>query len=154
VSDRFSEGSSSAHPEVHEGGAERTTIPQRQNGLRLFAIIHYAARVFYVYMMRCRDGSLYVGHTDDLDKRLSEHRARKYCGYTAKRLPVELIFHDWFSSRRDAFAAEQQLKDWSRAKKLALADGDVDLLQRLSLRRMPQPESFLERGVGPSRTSG
>ena len=79
---------------------------------------------FHVYMLKCSDGSLYVGHTDDLDARLRAHRTRHYSGYTAKRLPVELIHSETFATRDDAFAAERQLKGWSRAKKLDLADGD------------------------------
>ena len=79
---------------------------------------------FYVYMLQCSDGSLYVGHTDDLDARLSAHRSRRYAGYTARRLPIRLIFSEPFNTRDEAFAAERQIKGWSRAKKLALARGE------------------------------
>ena len=75
---------------------------------------------FYVYMLQCSDGSLYVGHTEDLATRLSAHRDRRYSGYTAGRLPVRLVFSEPFDSRDEAFAAERQIKGWSRAKKLAL----------------------------------
>jgi predicted GIY-YIG superfamily endonuclease len=103
--------------------------------------------MFYVYMLRCRDNSLYIGHTDDLDRRLAEHRSRRFCGYTAKRLPVRLIWQDNFPTRDEAFAAERQIKGWSRGKKLALAQGDWELVQRLSLRRTPQPESYSRRSA-------
>ena len=89
---------------------------------------------FFVYILRCSDGSLYVGHTDDLDARLHAHRSRRYDGYTAKRQPVELIYSETFVTRDDAFAAEHQLKGWSRAKKLALADGDWAEVRRQALR--------------------
>ena len=85
----------------------------------------------YVYMLECSDGSLYVGHTDDLATRLSAHRSRRYAGYTARRLPVHLIFSEPFNTRDEAFAAEGQFKGWSRAKKLALAGGEWDLVVQL-----------------------
>ena len=87
---------------------------------------------FYVYMLECSDGSLYVGHTDDLATRLSAHRGRHYAGYTARRLPVHLIFSEPFNTRDEAFAAEGHIKGWSRAKKLALARGEWDLVVQLA----------------------
>jgi predicted GIY-YIG superfamily endonuclease len=47
---------------------------------------------FYVYILHCSDGSFYVGHTDNLEARLIAHRRRVFCGYTAKRLPVRLVY--------------------------------------------------------------
>ena len=87
---------------------------------------------FYVYMLQCSDASLYVGHTDDLATRLNAHRGRRYSGYTASRLPVRLVFSESFSTRDEAFAAERRIKGWSRAKKLALARGELDLLVQLA----------------------
>ncbi|MEX0684281.1 MAG: GIY-YIG nuclease family protein [Dehalococcoidia bacterium] len=100
---------------------------------------------FFVYMLLCSDQSLYVGHTDDLDLRLAKHRNRTYCGYTSKRLPVTLIFCETFSTREEALAAERQIKRWTRAKKLALADGDSTLLRRLALRHTRQPATYIPR---------
>ena len=88
-------------------------------------------------MLLCSDGSIYIGHTDNLDERLAKHRMRMYGGYTARRLPVRLIFSDWFYSRDEAFAAEYRLKKWSRAKKFALARGDIGMLKLLAGRRTP-----------------
>jgi len=87
---------------------------------------------FYVYMLECSDGSLYVGHTEDLTTRLSAHRSRRYSGYTARRLPVRLVFSEPFNSRDEALAAERQIKGWSRAKKLALKRGEWDSVVRLA----------------------
>jgi predicted GIY-YIG superfamily endonuclease len=100
---------------------------------------------FYVYMLECSDRSIYVGHTDDLELRLAKHRNRTYCGYTAKRLPVKLIYSESFSTREEALAAEQKVKGWTRAKKLALAAGDSVMLRRLSMRRSPQPDGYATR---------
>ena len=83
---------------------------------------------FYVYIVRCSDGSFYTGHTDDLEKRISEHQTPHYHCYTSNRLPIELIFHATFGSRDEAIAAERQIKGWSRAKKQALADNDFERL--------------------------
>ncbi len=87
---------------------------------------------FYTYLLRCSDGHFYVGHTDDLDMRLSQHQSGEIAGYTQKRRPVSLAWSEQFQSRDDAFAAERQIKGWSRAKKEALILGDWDLLQSLS----------------------
>jgi predicted GIY-YIG superfamily endonuclease len=87
---------------------------------------------FYVYMLRCVDGSIYTGHADNLEARLAAHRMRVFSGYTASRLPVRLIFQEQFATRDEAFARERQIKGWSRRKKLALASGDWAAMQRLS----------------------
>jgi putative endonuclease len=92
---------------------------------------------FYVYMLLCSDDSIYVGHSDDLETRLIAHRTRHFSGYTAKRLPVRLIFHEQFATREEAFAAERRIKGWSRAKKLALARGEWDSVVQLSAIRSP-----------------
>ncbi len=78
---------------------------------------------FYMYMLRCSDDSYYTGHTDELDKRVEQHNAGED-SYTKSRLPVELVFSESFGSRDQAFAAERQVKGWSRAKKEALIRGD------------------------------
>ncbi len=78
--------------------------------------------LFYVYILRCSDGSYYTGHTDNLEKRLSEHRIKKFDGYTSTRLPIALAFHQGFNSRDDARAAEHKIKTWNRLKKEVLIE--------------------------------
>jgi len=90
---------------------------------------------FYVYILECADGSLYTGHTDDLEARLAGHRDATFAGYTARRRPLRLVFQQEFATRDEAFAAERQIKGWSRAKKLALIRGDWDEVVRLARRR-------------------
>ncbi len=75
---------------------------------------------FYVYILRCKGGSYYVGHTDNLEKRLAEHQLGTFSGYTRIRRPVELLFAEPFASRQEAFERERQVKGWSRRKKEAL----------------------------------
>ena len=87
---------------------------------------------FYAYMLRCAGGSYYVGHTDDLDARIGAHQSGLVPGYTQKRRPVQLVWHQEFSEREHAFGAERQIKGWGRAKKEALIRGDWEGVQILS----------------------
>ncbi len=80
--------------------------------------------MYYVYILKCSDGSYYVGSTTDLDRRLWEHQNGLYKGYTSSRLPVELVFSSDFPTEHEAFVFERQVKGWSRAKKQALIRGD------------------------------
>jgi predicted GIY-YIG superfamily endonuclease len=90
---------------------------------------------FYVYMLRCSDCSYYTGHTDDLEKRLVEHNAGQYGGYTAERLPVELVFVQGFETRDEAFVAEHKIKKWTRIKKEALIQSHWERLKALSKKK-------------------
>ena len=58
---------------------------------------------FWTYMLRCSDGSYYVGHTDDIDVRLAQHQEGVLGGYTSTRRPVELVWSDRFPDRDSAF---------------------------------------------------
>jgi putative endonuclease len=87
----------------------------------------------FVYMLRCSDGSYYVGSTRaGLEQRINQHNAGYFGGYTAKRRPVTLVFHQEFQRITDAIAAERQLKGWSRAKKEALIRGDYAAIKALA----------------------
>lgn len=89
----------------------------------------------FVYMLRCADGSYYVGKTQDsLEGRIAQHQGGTYGGYTASRRPVELVWHQDFASFTDANAVERQLKGWGRAKKEALIRGDFRTVRRLASR--------------------
>jgi predicted GIY-YIG superfamily endonuclease len=78
---------------------------------------------FYAYMLRCSDGSYYIGHTDSLERRIAQHQHDELPGYTHKRRPVTLMWSQDFPSRIEALEAERQLKGWTRTKKEALAAG-------------------------------
>src|SRR3989442_1676337 len=88
---------------------------------------------FHVYILRCADGSYYVGHTDNLEKRISEHHRGEIPGYTHTRRPVALVFAHELQTRVEALERERQLKGWSRAKKEALIKANWHRLQRLTL---------------------
>ena len=89
--------------------------------------------IFYIYILKCRDGSYYTGHTDNLEMRLTQHEDRAFpdC-YTATRLPVELVYSQELTTREEALAAERQIKGWSRKKKEAMMRGDWDEVSRLA----------------------
>ena len=75
----------------------------------------------YVYLLRCRDGSLYCGWTDDLDKRVATHNAGKGARYTRARLPVVLVWHEAVANRSAALKRERAVKALTRTQKLRLA---------------------------------
>jgi putative endonuclease len=95
----------------------------------------------FAYMLHCSDGSLYVGSAtgDDLSKRIAEHNAGTYRGYTFTRRPVRLIWSEHFDRITDAIVAEPKIKGWSRAKKEALAKGDWGRIHDLAKRRSGRP---------------
>ena len=88
----------------------------------------------WFYILRCADGSYYVGtsRSQDLETRISQHNQGIFGGYTAKRRPVVLVCSAHFASIIDAIAYERQVKGWSRAKKEALIRGDLGALPGLS----------------------
>jgi predicted GIY-YIG superfamily endonuclease len=75
---------------------------------------------FYVYILRCSDGSFYTGHTDNLEERISSHCTGLIDGYTSRRRPVRLEFTEEFPTRIEASERERQIKGWLRKKKQAL----------------------------------
>ena len=89
----------------------------------------------YLYILHCADGSYYVGTTrNNLETRVSEHQAGSFDGYTARRRPIILVFHQYFERIEDAVAAERQIKGWRREKKEALIRGDYASLPLLARR--------------------
>lgn len=75
---------------------------------------------FYVYILRCADGTLYTGYTDDPERRARVHNAGKGAKYTRSRLPVELVYREALEDKSAALRREREIKKMSRAQKLAL----------------------------------
>jgi len=96
---------------------------------------------FWVYILCCADNSYYTGHTDDLEKQITEHQTGKYRGYTSTRLPVSLVFSQEFPTREQALVCERQIKGWSRKKKEALMRGDWAEVSRLARKGHPSTSS-------------
>lgn len=75
---------------------------------------------FYVYMLRCADGTLYTGYTDDPERRARVHNAGKGAKYTRSRLPVELVYRETLEDKSAALRREREIKRLTREQKLAL----------------------------------
>ena len=93
-----------------------------------------------MYMLRCSDGSYYVGSARDLDARMQQHAAGEVGAYTSRRMPVELVYVQEFGSVAEAFAAEKQVQGWSRAKREALIRGQQHRLPELSRKKWGSAE--------------
>jgi putative endonuclease len=85
----------------------------------------------WVYLLRCRDGSLYTGWTVDLERRLARHQAGVASRYTASRLPVELALALPMPDRPAARREEARIKRLPRTAKLALLSAAVGPSRRL-----------------------
>ncbi len=86
---------------------------------------------FWAYLLHCRGGVFYAGHTDDLDRRMAEHKSGLLPGFTQNMHPLELVWSQDFPTRHEALTAERRIKGWSRKKKLALIRNDRDAVPRL-----------------------
>jgi len=94
---------------------------------------------FWTYILRCSDGLYYTGHTDNPDRRIAQHQTRGYCDFTSRRLPVTLVWSEYFSTRLEALEAERIIGRWSRGKKEALIRGDWSMVSHLA---RPPKERF------------
>lgn len=90
---------------------------------------------FWAYMLHCRGGFYYTGHTDDLERRIAEHQSGTVGGFTADYLPAELAWSQEFVTHEEAKAAEKQIKGWSRAKKMALIRGNWDRVSKFARKK-------------------
>ncbi|MGL5575665.1 MAG: GIY-YIG nuclease family protein [Sarcina sp.] len=74
----------------------------------------------YIYILKCADGTLYTGWTNNLEKRVTTHNKGKGAKYTRARLPVELVYSEVFESKVDAQKREYAIKKLKRSEKLKL----------------------------------
>ena len=108
---------------------------------------------YWVYLLRCRDGSYYAGHSDNLEARLWQHREGLGCDWTSRRRPVELVWCEAAPTREEALAFERRIKGWTRAKKEALIAGDW---KRIGWLARPPHERFYQQApvsVRPERSA-
>lgn len=89
--------------------------------------------MYYVYILKCFDGLTYTGITNNISRRYEEHQKglNKNC-FTYKRRPLDLIFKQEFNDINQAIYFEKKIKNWSAKKKLALANGNFNMLQILA----------------------
>lgn len=104
----------------------------------------------WVYVLRCADGSYYVGSTGHLQARLWQHQSGRGAAYTKRRRPVELVWSHETERVVEAYALEKQIQNWSRAKREALIEGrfgDLPLLARGRTGWMKRDDA--DPGAGP-----
>ncbi len=92
-------------------------------------------KMWYIYILKCSDYSLYTGVTLDLQKRFKTHNNGNGGRYTRCRLPVSLIYSEPYLTKSEALKRELQIKGWSKGKKKALITGNVSKLQELSKKK-------------------
>ncbi len=102
----------------------------------------------WTYIVECADGSLYVGSTTDLDRRVSEHNLGLGAAYTRlrRRRPVKLVWAAEFRRVEDAFFYEKQIQGWGRAKRVALIEGRIRDLPDLASRPQRSSDSAAPGG--------
>jgi putative endonuclease len=93
----------------------------------------------YTYILRCADGSYYVGSTRDLESRVWQHSIGAGAEYTRRRLPVTVVFAEEFEQVADAYALEKRIQGWSRAKREALIESRYGDLPQLSKKNFVKP---------------
>ena len=93
----------------------------------------------YMYILECSDGSYYTGSTKDIERRLKQHQSGEGANYTARRLPVKLIYYEEFDRIDYAFYREKQVQGWNRKKKEALMKGESELISDLSKKTFYKP---------------
>lgn len=77
---------------------------------------------YWVYILRCRDGTLYTGSTNDVDRRAAVHNSGKGAKYTRDRTPVEVVYREACADKSAALRREHEIKQLARAEKLALIE--------------------------------
>lgn len=88
---------------------------------------------YYVYILKCSDGTYYTGVTNYLERRLLEHKiGYSKTSYTYTRVPIQLMWYNMFSDINEAIKWEKKIKDWSRKKKEALINENWNALVELS----------------------
>jgi len=91
------------------------------------------SKMAYTYILKCADGSYYTGSTKNLEQRLWQHKTGQGANHTKLRLPVELMYSEYYERIDEAFAREKQIQRWSIKKKEALIEGNFEKLRSLSL---------------------
>jgi len=94
-------------------------------------------KTYYMYVMSSGRRTLYVGVTNDLERRVREHREKLLEGFTKRYNLTHLVYSEPFTDVREAIAREKQIKGWSRTKKLALIRSANPDWKDLATRRRP-----------------
>ena len=115
----------------------------------------------YTYILQCKDGSLYTGWTNDIEKRLGDHRSGRGARYTKGRGPLELIYLEVSDSRSQAMRREAWIKHLTRQKKLILIQNSGWKehlaewgLENLQLQELPAGEETISAAVRTESEKG
>lgn len=81
-------------------------------------------RKYYVYIVQCKDGTLYTGYTVDLSKRIDSHNSFRGAKYTRGRTPVKLVYSEELNSVNEALKREHQIKGMTRKQKIEIINSN------------------------------
>ncbi|MGN1193148.1 MAG: GIY-YIG nuclease family protein [Dorea sp.] len=81
----------------------------------------------YTYILKCKDGSLYTGWTNDIEKRVQAHNAGKGAKYTKSRLPVKLVYYEEHETKKEAMKREYAIKHMTRQEKERLIKKELSI---------------------------
>lgn len=87
--------------------------------------------MWHIYILECKDGRLYTGITDNIERRLEEHKTGKGGKFTHAFKVDKLLYSEPCGSKNEALKREAQIKGWTKRKKLVLIKGDVELSKTL-----------------------
>lgn len=89
--------------------------------------------MYYIYILRSEDNNLYIGQTNNLEKRIKEHinHFQKAAKFTKEHDGFNLVYKEIYKTRLESMRREKQLKGWTRVKKEALICGNLELLKKL-----------------------
>jgi putative endonuclease len=103
-----------------------------------------SVKIFYVYILKCSDGSYYTGVTSNIERRIFEHETGiDPRAYTYKRRPVEIVYYNYFQDPIQAITFEKQIKKWIRKKKEALIQENIESLKKLAACKNETSHNFL-----------
>lgn len=85
--------------------------------------------MYYIYILKCKDGTYYTGYTNNIEKRVRIHNDKKGAKYTRGRTPVTLVYKESFATKAEALKREYMIKQMSRAEKEALIHSKAEELR-------------------------
>ena len=94
----------------------------------------------HVYILLCDDGTYYTGSTKYLNLRLKQHFSGEGANHTKKHKPIKLVYTECFNRIDYAFNREKQIQRWSHAKKEALINGEIDVLEKKAKKKFEKKE--------------
>jgi putative endonuclease len=98
------------------------TCPERSRRMTRGRNVDNMTKNYYIYIMTNKSRVFYTGMTNNLERRVYEHKHKLLEGFTKKYNITQLVYHEVFSNVREAIAREKQVKDWRREKKIALIE--------------------------------